>query len=164
MYDFYLHFTHIGEKKAWFLTDGECKHIFKSEIIEPGDSFSEKEEDAISFPFAFYYYSPIRGNFFGDRIANYTRDVQKWKSEMRNLQRDKVRAELYPMYLYNKDYVNGKDLSFGFNKGIPVSTGLEGPQVSLGNIVSPIVKDLRTDNTNFMINEVEYVLQRATSI
>lgn len=164
VFDFYIHFTHIGEKKAWFLTDGNCKHIFKSEIIKPWDSFSEKEEGAINFPFAFYYYDPIRGNFFGDRIANYTRDVQKWKSEMRNLQKDKVRAELYPMYLYNKDYVNGKDLSFWFNKGIPVSTGLEGPQVSLGNIVSPIVKDLRTDNTNGMINEVEYDLQRATSI
>lgn len=164
VYDLYIHFTHFGEKKWWVLTDGNCKHIFKKEILKPTDKFIEKDKDDIQFPFAFYYYDPLRWNFFGDRPANYTRDVQKWKSEVRNLQKDKIRAELYPMYLYNKDYVNGKDLSFGFNKGIPVSTGLDWPQVNLSNIVSPIVKDLRIDGTSQMIQEVEYDLQKATSI
>lgn len=83
---------------------------------------------------------------------------------MRNLQMNKVRAELYPMYLYNKDYVSAKDISFGFNKGIPVSTGIDGAQANLSNVITPIVKDLRIDGTSAMISEVEQDLQRATSI
>lgn len=51
--------------------------------------------------------------------------MQVTQSKLANLRLKKAQAELYPMYFYNKDYVNGKDLSFGFNKGIPVSTGLE---------------------------------------
>lgn len=146
------------------LTNANVTVIFAHEEIPAGNKLEKKNKDAIKFPFAFYYYDPLRGSFFGDRPANYTRDVQKWKSEMRTLQRDKVKAELFPMYLFNKDYVSGKDLSFGFNKGIPISTGIDGPQVNLSNIVSPVQRDLRVDNTDAMIRAVEEDLSRATSI
>ena len=61
------------------------------------------------FPFSFFYWSP-NGTFFGDRPANYIRDTQKWKAEMINLQADKVRQEVYGLWLYNSDYVSGKDV------------------------------------------------------
>ena len=112
IYDFYIHFSHYNGKKGFVLTNANATVIFDHKLCEAGNALEAKAQEAIKFPFAFYYYDPLRGTFFGDRPANYTRDVQKWKSEMRNLQRDKVRAELYPMYLYNKDYVSGKDLSF----------------------------------------------------
>ena len=125
IFDLYIHFSHYNGIKGYVLTNGTGTVILDHAECKAGNSMEEKNKDIIKFPFAFYYYDPLRGNFYGDRIANYTRDVQKWKAEMRNLQRDKVRAELYPMYLYNKDYVSGKDLAFGFNKGIPISTGID---------------------------------------
>ena len=68
------------------------------------------------------------------------------------------------MYLYNKDFVNGRDLSFGMNKGIPVSTGIDGAQVSLGNIVAPIQKDLRIDTSFAIEQSLDRQVEKSTSI
>jgi len=61
----------------------------------------------------------------GFRVADYVRDVQINKSKIANLQLDKSKAELYPMYLFNADYVKGSDLGFGFNKFIPFKSGVD---------------------------------------
>ena len=37
----------------------------------------------------------------------------------------KAQAELYPMRVYNKDFINGNDLNFGLNKTIGFSSGIE---------------------------------------
>jgi len=124
----------------------------------------EKEEEAITFPFAFYYWKPDRDNPYGDRPANYTRDVQIQKAEISNLRLNKMRAELYPMYLYNKDYVSGKDLAFGFNKGIPISTGIDGASVNLDNIVRPVQKDLRIDTSFAVEQSLDRQVEKSTSI
>ncbi len=44
---------------------------------------------------------------------------------MVNLQADKVRQEVYGTYLYNSDYVSGKDIDFTVKKKIPIKTGLD---------------------------------------
>lgn len=75
-----------------------------------------------------------------------------------------MRAELYPMYLYNKDYVSGKDLDFGFNKGIPISTGIDGAAVNLDNIVRPVVKDLRIDTSFEVEMSMDRQVEKSTSI
>lgn len=118
----------------------------------------------MTFPFSFYYWKPDRNNPFGDRPANYVRDVQLQKAEIANLRLNKMRAELYPMYLYNKDYVKGTDLDFGFNKRIPISTGIDGAQVSLGNIVQPIQKDLRIDTSFAVEASLDRMVEKSTSI
>lgn len=75
-----------------------------------------------------------------------------------------MRAELYPMYLYNKDYVSGKDLAFGFNKGIPISTGIDGASVNLDNIVRPVQKDLRIDTSFAVEQSLDRQVEKSTSI
>lgn len=75
-----------------------------------------------------------------------------------------MRAELYPMYLYNKDYVSGKDLAFGFNKGIPITTGIDGASVNLNNIVQPIQKDLRVDTSFAVEQSLDRQVEKSTSI
>mgnify|MGYP003674663622 CR=1 FL=1 len=55
-----------------------------------------------------------------------------------------MRAELYPMYLYNKDYVSGKDLSFWFNKAI--------------------AKDLRIDTSITVDQLMDRQVEKSTSI
>ena len=116
IFDVYTHFTHVNGKKIWVVTCNLDSYILNTGVCEAGSSLEEKNEEAITFPLAFYYWKPDRDNPFGDRIANYVRDVQIQKAEIANLRLNKMRAELYPMYLYNKAYINQKDLSFGFNK------------------------------------------------
>ena len=125
IFDVYTHFTTIGTRKVFVKTANMDSILLDAGYCQPNNALEEKNEEAIKFPLAFYYWKPDRDNPYGDRVANYVRDVQLQKAEIANLRLNKMRAELYPMYLYNKDYVSGKDLAFGFNKGIPVTTGID---------------------------------------
>ena len=164
VFDVYLHFTHVNGKKVYSLTanfDGVLPMIAE---CAPNNAVEEKHQEAIRFPLAFYYWKPDRDNPFWDRPANYIRDVQLQKAEIANLRLNKMRAELYPMYLFNKDFVSSKDLAFWFNKGIPVSTGLDGASVNLGNIVAPIQKDLRVDTSFAVEQSLDRQVEKSTSI
>lgn len=164
LYEVYLHFTHINDKKVRILTWANEQVILKAWFVQPGNKYEEKHPEAIKFPFSFKYRKPLRDNFFWDRPANYTRDVQIQKAIIANLRLDKMRAELYPMYLYNKDYVSWKDLSFGFNKWIPVSTWIANPWVNLWNLVQPIQKDLRIDTSIQVEQLMDRQVEKSTSI
>ena len=127
IFDVYYHFEKDWESWMMYTTNGNCTHIHASKKLKKS-------------PFTFFYWSP-NGSFYGDRPANYCRDTQKWNAEMKNLQADKVRQEVYGTYLYNSDYVSGKDIDFTVKKKIPIKTGLDGAQVSLSNIVSKVPVD-----------------------
>jgi len=164
IFDVYTHFTTIGTRKVFVKTANMDSILLDAGYCKPNNALEEKNEEAIKFPLAFYYWKPDRDNPYGDRPANYVRDVQLQKAEIANLRLNKMRAELYPMYLYNKDYVSGKDLAFGFNKGIPVTTGIDGAAVNLDNIVRPIQKDLRVD-TSFQVEQsLDRQVEKSTSI
>jgi hypothetical protein len=133
-----------------YVMDGNCRVIHTKRKLK-------------KMPFAFFYWRP-NGTFFGDRPANFIRDTQKWKAEMRNLQADKVRQEVYTQWLYNSDYVSGKDIGFGLNKKIPIKSGLDGANIPLSNIVSPIQRDVRIDNSNQFIMELENDVNNALAL
>lgn len=172
LYEVYLHFTTIEQefegrivnRKIWVLTASNEKIVLNAWFIKAGNKKEEKNPESIKFPLSFKYRKPLRDNFFWDRPANYCRDVQIQKAIIANLRLDKMRAELYPMYLYNKDYVSGKDLSFWFNKWIPVSTWINWPQVNLQNLVSPVSKDLRIDTSITVDQLMDQQVEKSTSI
>lgn len=141
IFDIYYHFEEERDYVMMYATNGNCTHIHARKKLK-------------KFPFSFFYWQP-NGTFYGDRPANYVRDSQKWKAEMRNLQADKVRQEVYGLWLYNSDYVSGKDVGFGVNKKVPIKTGLDWAQVSLSNIVSKVPVDTNITNTNQFIQEIE---------
>ena len=129
----------IGEIGRWvmYAINGNTTHIHETKKLKTS-------------PFSFFYWSP-NGSFYGDRPANYCRDTQKWNAEMVNLQADKVRQEVYWTYLYNSDYVSGKDIDFTVKKKIPIKTWLDWAQVSLSNIVSKVPVDTSVSaSTEFM--------------
>jgi len=146
-----MHFEYEGEDKVMlYITNGNCTHILETKELK-------------EMPFVFFYWSP-NGTFFGDRPANYIRDTQLWKAEMRNLQADKVRQEVYVQWLYNSDYVNGKDIGFGLNKKIPIKSGLDGANIPLANIVTPIQHNTRIDSSNSFIQELEQDVNNALAL
>ena len=148
IFDVYYHFEKEGEEWMMYVTNGNCTHLHTSKKLKKS-------------PFAFFYWQP-NGSFYGDRPANYCRDTQKWNAEMKNLQADKVRQEVYGTYLYNSDYVSGKDIDFSVKKKIPIKTGLDWAQVSLSNIVSKVPVDTNVSaSMEFMrslTNEVDNAL------
>lgn len=137
IFDVYYHFEKEGEEWMMYVTNGNCTHLHTSKKLKKS-------------PFAFFYWEP-NGSFYGNRPANSMRDVQKWNAEMKNLQADKVRQEVYGTYLYNSDYVSGKDIDFSVKKKIPIKTGLDWAQVSLSNIVAKVPVDTNVSaSTEFM--------------
>lgn len=163
-YEVYLHFDTYNWKKWYVIVADNGNTIIKAWLCVPWDSLQEKYPEAIKFPVAFYFWKPIPDIPCGDRPANYCRDTQIVNSKLANLRLKKAQAELYPMYLYNKDYVKWSDLSFGFNKGIPISTGIDWPQVNLSNIVSPIQKDLRIDTSGQIMLENTQQVEKSLGI
>lgn len=152
-FEIYTHFDTFNGVKWWVTVANNGTQIIKAWVIEAWDALQEKNPEIRKFPIAFFFWKPIPDIPCGDRPANYARDTQITNSKLQNLRLKKAQAELYPMYVYNKDYVKWADLSFGFNKGIPISTGIDWPQVNLDNLVRPIQKDLRTDTTGQIIME-----------
>lgn len=144
MYDVFYYFEEDVSVEIWeigrwvmYALNGNTTHIHETKKLKTS-------------PFSFFYWSP-NGSFYWDRPANYCRDTQKWNAEMVNLQADKVRQEVYGTYLYNSDYVSGKDIDFTVKKKIPIKTGLDGAQVSLSNIVSKVPVDTSVSaSTEFM--------------
>lgn len=164
LYEVYLHFTTINNKKIRVLCANNQQIVLNGWLIPAWNKYQEKNPEAIEFPFKIKYWKPLRDSFFWDRPANYTRDVQIQKAIISNLRLDKMRAELYPMYLYNKDYVSWKDLSFWFNKWIPISTWINWPQVNLQNLVTPVQKDLRIDTSITVEQLMDRQVEKSTSI
>ena len=164
LHEVYLHFTHIGDTKIFTLTSNNEQKLLIAWLIPAWNKLEEKNPEAIKFPLSFKYRKPLRDSFFWDRIANYTRDVQIQKAIIANLRLDKMRAELYPMYLYNKDYVNWKDLAFGFNKGIGISPWVNSAWINLQNLVSPVQKDLRIDTSITVEQLMDRQVEKSTSI
>lgn len=164
LYEVYLHFTIVENRKIRVLTANWWQVLLNAWFIPAWNKYEEKSSESIKFPLSFKYWKPLRDNFFWDRPANYCRDVQINKAMSANLRLEKMKAELYPMYLYNKDYVNWKDLSFWFNKWIPISTWIANPWINLWNLVQPIQKDLRID-TSIQIDELmDRQVEKSTSI
>ena len=164
LYEVYLHFCIIEDRKVWILTWSNEQVVLAGWLIPAWNKYEEKNPEAIQFPLSFKYWKPWRYSFFWDRPANYCRDVQIQKAIIANLRLDKMRAELYPMYLYNKDYVSWKDLAFWFNKWIPISTWINWPQVNLQNLVSPVSKDLRIDTSITIEQLLDRQVEKSTSI
>lgn len=150
VFDVYYHFD-IEEDGSctMYVTNGNCTHLHTKKKLKRS-------------PFVFYYWRP-NGTFFGDRPANYIRDVQKFKAEMINLQADKVRQEVYGMWLYNSDFVSGKDIWFWVNKKIPIKTGLDWANVSLSNIVSKVPTDTKISDTTAFVQAIEQDVSLALS-
>lgn len=162
-YEIYMHFAIFNGKWCWVITGNNEQVILKAGMCKAGNKFEEEYPELIRPAFTFYYWKPRRYDPMGFRVADYVRDIQINKSKIANLRMDKMKAELYPMYLFNSDYVKGADLGFGFNKFIPFKSGVDWP-INPQNILSPIVPNTRVD-TSFQIDQsMDRQIEKSTSI
>ena len=166
-YDIYLHYGKAQDKqgierKYRIILGNDRKLPLFIELLPATCEAQKKNPSLISFPFAFEYWNPEPNNPFGNRPANYIRNVEEAKRLLMTLQLKKVKAELYPMYFYNEKYIGNKsDLQFGFNKFIGVNTEDDGP-VPLDNIITAFRPDSSSGNTMQINQMLDQQVDRST--
>ena len=127
---------HDGITRKYLVTvDENVKEIFRLEEIEAISPREKENPSIVPWPVTLNHYSPQREDPFGVSIPDLVEDKQRAKSIFKNLRIAAEKANLYPMYMYNRDKIlNRRDLDFAFNKFIAVrgDVGL--------NTISPINK------------------------
>lgn len=161
-------FTCLNGKKYLLTLNNDCTEIFRAEPIEPVTD-EEKENPAIvEFPITLHYYSPDRTDPFGVSIPDLIEDKQRAKSVIKNLRIAVKKADLYPMYLYNRDKIlNKRDLDFAFNKFIAVRGDVDGSVTPMNKGVTrqneTINEDQMLDRDIEMTTGADKVTQGITS-
>lgn len=100
---------------------------------------------------------PIAHDWDGVSIPDLIEDKQRARSIMINLGMESAKADLYPMYLYDRKKIrNPKDLDFAFNKYVPV-------QGDTANTVSPIQKSVFHQQVNLILDILDIAAQKSVS-
>lgn len=139
-YDMVDHFTILkgsdGVSRKYLVTvDDNVNNIFRLEELEPVTKKEKEDPSRVPFPITLNYYMPQTEDPFGVSIPDLIEDKQRAKSIFKNLRIAAEKANIYPMYLYNRDKIlNRRDLDFAFNKFIAVRGDVG------NNIVVPLNK------------------------
>lgn len=106
---------------------------------------------------------PHSHDWSGTSIPDLTEDKQRQRSVAINLGLQAMKADLYPMYLYDEDRVKNKGdlLNFEFNKFVGINNN-EGKDIA--GAVRPLNKPtIRWDMVNFILNSLDTSAQKATA-
>jgi len=104
---------------------------------------------------------PHSHDWDGTSIPDLTEDKQRARAVAQNLGLDAMKADLYPMYIYDSNkVVNRNDLNFNFNKFIPV----DGKGESIRGAVEPLIKSRQNMTLlDFIYNSLDASAQKATA-
>jgi hypothetical protein len=104
---------------------------------------------------------PHSHDWRGTSIPDLTEDKQRARAVAINLGLDAMKSDLNPMYVFDTNQVtNRKDLSFGFNKFIPV----DAKDRNIQNAIAPLNKANPNLNlVNFILTTLDESAQKATA-
>lgn len=99
---------------------------------------------------------PMPNNFDSVSIPDLVEDKQRGRAVALNLSLKGVKANLHPMYLFDKNKIDERqDFNFEFNKFIPVNGNPAGA-------VTPMIKDHIKQDVSFIMDTLDMSAQRAT--
>lgn len=151
-----------GENKLIYSVWGNDRTtLLFAQVIEP-ELPEEKDNNFVSISKFVHIdrWKPKRDSYFGHRLAVFCLNVQNAKSLISTLRYQKGKAELYPMYIANTRMIQDRtDLDFGFNK-VVFANPMEGE--SLDNVIKPMQKDFRADNSRLIDQDLDTSLTRVT--
>lgn len=144
--------THYkGRKVIVVLAEGRQKMI-RFQYLTGAD-----DKDITEWPLLDRVIFPMAHDWRGVSVPDLVEDKQRAKSILINLGLDSAKADMHPMYVYNKDKIkNSQDLKFGFNKGI----GVKG---DANNVIVPLQKSLFHQQTNLILEILDVAAQKAVS-
>lgn len=100
---------------------------------------------------------PMAHDWDGVSIPDLIEDKQRARSVMINLGMESAKADLYPMYLFDRKRIkNPNDLNFEFNKFVPV-------QGEVNNAVVPIQKSMFHSQVNLILNILDVAAQKSVA-
>lgn len=100
---------------------------------------------------------PTAHDWDGVSIPDMTEDKQRARAKLINLGLATATAELYPMYVYNRDKIrNRADLNFEFNKFV----GVDG---DVNNTITPIQKASFSNAVSFILESLDNSAQKSTA-
>lgn len=104
---------------------------------------------------------PTAHDWDGTSIPDLTEDKQRARAVAQNLGLDAMKADLYPMYIYDSNKViNRNDLNFNFNKFIPI----DAKDQNVTNAVAPLIKNRpNLQLLDFIYNSLDISAQKATA-
>lgn len=99
---------------------------------------------------------PIPNTFDSPAVPDFTEDKQRARAVALNLALKGVKANLHPMYLFDKNKIDERqDFNFAFNKFIPVAGNPNGAVV-------PLTKDHVKADVSFIMETLAQSAERAT--
>jgi hypothetical protein len=136
--------THIDGEKWLFVTDMGTTEIIRSQ-----------KWTMDMWPLIHRKLFPIPGDPLGVSIPDLVEDKQRAKSVLTNLGLMSAKADLYPMYVYDRNAISPTtDLSFGFNKWIPS----DGP---VNASVAPLQKAQPSQTVGYIMGLLDTAAQNA---
>jgi hypothetical protein len=148
--------TWIEDTHYLITVDDSLKTILRFQELEAVTEEEKKNPRLVPSGLVLNYYSPVRADPFGVSVADLVEDKQRAESVLANIQLAKEKAELYPMYLYDKTKIpNRRDLDFAFNKFIPINGQTAGA-------VEPMKKDFNKGSTLNIMQSMQAESQRAS--
>jgi hypothetical protein len=140
------HWTVVNGEKWLFVTDYAYSDIFRAQ-----------KWTMEMWPLIHRKLFPIPGDPMGVSIPDLVEDKQRAKSILTNLGLMSAKADLYPMYVYDRNAISPTtDLSFGFNKWIPS----DGPTTTS---VTPLQKAQPSQIVGYIMNMIDQAAQNATA-
>jgi hypothetical protein len=104
---------------------------------------------------------PTSHDWDGTSIPDLVEDKQRARAVAQNLGLNAMKADLYPMYIYDSNKIsNRKDLKFNFNKFIPV----DGKNERIDTAILPLIKSRPNMNLlDFIYTSLDVSAQKATA-
>ncbi|HZS47237.1 MAG TPA: hypothetical protein VFC63_19340 [Blastocatellia bacterium] len=140
----------------WWTTVDNEKWLFTTDLQFQEIVRALKWDDA-EWPLIQRKLFPIPGDPFGVSIPDLVEDKQRARSILINLGLMDAKAQLYPMYVYDRNAISPtSDLNFAFNKWIP-SDG------NPGEAVKPLDKQPIGQIVSYIMDTIDQAAQRATA-
>ena len=138
--------THIDGKKYIITLANNRKLVVR---------YKELKED--KWPVIDRVLFPMAHEWDGVSIPDLIEDKQRARSVMINLGMDSAKAELFPMYLFNKKKIPiEQNLDFEFNKAIPING-------DTANAMTPIQKSVFHQQVNLILNILDTAAQKSVA-
>jgi len=136
-------FTHLAGRKVFLELANNRKKLIR---ITPIDG----EWPLIDRP-AY----PMSHDWDGVSIFDIAEDKQRFKAELLNLAGASAKADLYPMYLFDSTRIDKqRDLTFGFQKIIPIQGNTEG-------VMTPLRKSQPSNQFQWVLDYLDLSAQKA---
>lgn len=148
--------THWQGKKVLVTLANEKKKIVRYH------EFKEEKKPTRIWPVIDRPMYPMAHDWDGTSIPDILEDKQRMRAVLKNLAIKSLKADLYPMYAYDKNRVkNETNLNFGFNKFIGIDA-LNGQPVA--NALTPLQKSqFNISIYNYIMESLETDAERATA-